>query len=228
MLEKNLTLHNSLVEEEILDSSRVSVSLEWQSPTYLIEKLDTSLSEYSCDSEQADCKINPKITPLLDNISSSQLTCNISASFELIPTTDPCNPNTSLVPEGEHTLVIQIVQVPDNTLLLEKIIAIHHTPPEPEAINPEQIGLEVEWQTPTYLLEKADTKIFEYSCDPAQTECKINPKFTPLLDGISSTSLTCDIAADFDLIPTTDPCNPNTSIVPEGEHRIEIHVTSAN
>jgi len=37
------------------------------------------------------------------------------------------------------------------------------------------------FQEPTYLLEKGTTGLTKYTCDPAQTECKINFDFTPNL-----------------------------------------------
>jgi len=70
------------------------------------------------------------------------------------------------------------------------------------------------WQSPTYLLLKEDVTLSEYTCDPAQSDCKINLLVTPMADGASSSKLTCVITADFDLISGADPCNPNTSIVP--------------
>ena len=43
---------------------------------------------------------------------------------------------------------------------------------------------------------------------------KWNLKITPLLDGGVSSQLICEVTSDFTLVPTSDPCNPNTSILP--------------
>jgi len=72
-----------------------------------------------------------------------------------------------------------------------------------------------EWQSPSFLLEKDDTSLIVYICDPEEVECKINLKIIPMLDGVESSQLACEIIADFELVPTTEPCNPNTSIVPK-------------
>lgn len=82
-----------------IDPLRVTHTREWQSPTYLLLKDDTSLSEYICDPEQEECKINLKVTPMLDGTESSLLTCDITSDFEIVPTSDACNPNTSIIPE---------------------------------------------------------------------------------------------------------------------------------
>lgn len=59
----------------------------------------------------------------------------------------------------------------------DTIIASTPVDPPTQSENPYSITLE--WQTTTYLLEKADTTLSGYTCDPTKTECKINPKITP-------------------------------------------------
>lgn len=88
----------NIPQDIIIDPTRITTFLTWQSPTYLLQKENTALAEYTCDVGLLDCKINLLVTPLLDGIESTQLTCEITADFELVPTSDPCNPNTSLVP----------------------------------------------------------------------------------------------------------------------------------
>jgi hypothetical protein len=141
------------------------------------------------------------VTPLLDGIASSALSCEISGDFELIPTSDPCNPNTSTVPIGEHTVVIKILDKNKNTVLQTSTISIKNIP-EDTSINPERVSYTKEWQSPTYLITKEDNALSEYVCDTEQAECKINALFHPLLDGVDSSRLTCLVTADFELIPT--------------------------
>lgn len=185
----------------------------WQSPTYLLSKEDTSLIEYSCDPNETECKINPQIVPLLDGASSSRLTCEITADFDLIPTTDPCNPNTSLVPSGDHTMIIKIIDKTKNTIVQSSSITFKNSPKE-VSIDLSRVSIDMSWQSPTYLLSKENTTLSEYTCDSEQSECKINLLITPKLDNTTSSQVTCDITADFTLIATSDPCNPNTSVVP--------------
>ena len=82
-----------------IDPLRVTHPREGLSPIYLLLYEDTSLGEYSCDAEQEECKINLKVTPMLDGTESSLLACEITSDFEIVPTSDACNPNTSIVPE---------------------------------------------------------------------------------------------------------------------------------
>jgi hypothetical protein len=168
--------------------------------------------------------MNLLITPTLDGLTSSKLTCAITADFEIIPSvSDPCNPNTSLIPTGDHILTIKILQVSDGTLLQTREILLKN-PLIDTSIDPSRVTTIVAWQSPTYLILKEDTSLPEYTCDPAQPECKMNLLVTPLLDDIASTRLTCEIVSDFPLEPTTDVCNPNTSIVPFGEHILTIKI----
>lgn len=208
-----ITLKNPLIDTS-LDPARVNVTFSWQTPTHLLLKDDTSLTEYTCDPEQAECKINLLVSPLLDGVSSPLLTCEITSDFPLEPTTDPCNPNTSVVPVGDHILSIKILQKSDNTLLVTREILLKN-PPIDTSIDPLRVTSSFTWQSPTYLLLKEDISLTEYTCDPAQYECRINLLFTPLLDGVESSQLTCEITSDFPLEPTTDVCNPNTSVAPE-------------
>ncbi len=80
--------------------------------------------EYTCDSSQSDCKINLLFNPLLDGLESSKLTCEITADFPLETTADPCNPNTSLVPVGDHVLTFKILQTSDNTILATREVLL--------------------------------------------------------------------------------------------------------
>jgi len=193
-----------------IDPLRVTHAREWQSPSYLLLKEDTSLTEYTCDPEEIECKINLKVTPLLDGAESSQLTCEITSDFELVPTTEPCNPNTSIVPTGEHIMTIKILDKSGN-ILQTSTITLKNIPPD-TTIDPTRVVTDILWQQPTYLLEKEDTSKSEYTCDPERTECKINLLVTPKLDGLESTKLTCHISTDFGV--EEDDCNPDTFLVP--------------
>ena len=220
---REILLKNPPIDTTI-DPLRVTSVLSWQQTTHLLLKEDTSLTEYTCDPEQTECSINLLISPFLDGATSSRLTCAITADFEIISSvSDPCNPNTSLVPTGDHTLTIKILQASDNTVLQTREILLKN-PLIDTTIDPSRVTTTVAWQSPTYLILKEDTTLSEYTCDSAQSECKVNLLVTPLLDGITSTRLTCEITSDFSLEPTTDICNPNTSIVPIGDHIITIKI----
>ncbi len=154
---------------------------EWQSPSYLISKDDPSLSEYICDTEQDECKVNLKVIPMLDGVESSLLSCEITSDFEIIPTSDPCNPNTSTVATGEHTVTIKILDKTKNTTLQTYQIVLKNNPPD-TTIDPTRVVADISWQQPTYLLGKEDTSKNEYTCDTEKPECKINLLVTPKLD----------------------------------------------
>ncbi len=182
--------------DDAIDPLRVTHTREWQSPSYLLLKEDTSLSEYSCDPEQEQCKINLKVIPMLDGVESSLLTCDITSDFEIVPTSESCNPNTSIVPVGEHDVSIKILDKTKNTLLQTYHIILKNNPPD-TTIDPARVITDIVWQQPTYLLEKEDASRDEYVCDPEKTECKINLLASPKLDGAESTKLSCHISSDF-------------------------------
>ena len=215
----SVTLKNPLKEDSI-DPARVSIELSWQSPTYLVSKESTMLSEYSCDPEQSECKINFLITPKLDNLPSSQFVCEIMTDFTLITTTDPCNPNTSVVPVGNHTISINIRDKAKNTLIKTYDIALKN-PLVDTSIDPTRVTTDIVWQQPTYLLEKDISKT-EYVCDPDKSECSVNILVTPKLDGVESSKLGCHITTDFGINESS--CNPNTFTVPEGNHILTVEV----
>lgn len=85
--------------------------------------------EYSCDPAQTECKINLLFVPLVDGVESSQLTCEVTSDFPLIPTLDPCNPNTSIVPLGDHILLIKVLNKTDTSLLVTREILLKNSPP---------------------------------------------------------------------------------------------------
>lgn len=197
--------------DDTIDPLRVTHTREWQSPSYLLLKEDTSLSEYSCAPEQEECKMNLKVTPMLDGLESSLLTCEIASDFEIVTTSDPCNPNTSIVPVGEHDVSIKILDKTKNTLLQTYHIILKNNPPD-TTIDPTRVITDIIWQQPTYLLQKDDTTRDEYTCDSEKTECKINLLVSPKLDGVESTKLSCHISSDFGL--EENDCNPDTFSVP--------------
>ncbi len=203
---------------------RVTYTREWQSPTYLLLKEDTSLAQYTCDPTQPECKINLKITPLLDGAGSSALTCEITSDFDIIPTTDPCNPNTSIVPTGSHDLVVKILDKNKNVILQTATITLNNTP-EDTTIDPTKVVTDITWQQPTYFLEKDDTSKTQYTCDPTKSECKINLLVTPKLDGAESPKLSCHITADFGM--EENDCNPSDAVVPKGNHALTIEVKNS-
>lgn len=128
-----------------------SLQIQWQSPSYLLLKEDGNLPEYICDSGNSDCKINLLVMPLVDGIGSSELTCEVLSDFELIPTLDPCNPNTSLVPKGDHVLTIKIVKKSDNTLVTTRDIVLKN-PIVDTSIDPLRVTSTLVWQSPTDLI----------------------------------------------------------------------------
>jgi hypothetical protein len=105
----------------------------------------------------------------------------ITADFDLIAGAEPCNPNTSVVPVGDHHITIQILQKSDNALLVTREILLKN-PPVDTTIDPTRVTLVFEWQQTTHLLLKEDVSLSEYTCDPEQTECKMNLLVTPFLD----------------------------------------------
>ncbi len=166
--------------DDVIDPLRVTHAREWQSPSYIQNKEDTSLTEYLCDSDEPECKINLKITPMLDGVESSQLNCEITTDFELVPTTEPCNPNTSIVPKGDHILTINILDKVRGTVLQTSNLTLKN--PEKEKIDPTRVVTELVWQQPTYFLEKDDTSRESYTCDAAKELCRFNLQVLPKLD----------------------------------------------
>lgn len=206
--------------DDSIDPLRVTYTREWQLPTYLLLKEDVSLMEYTCDSAQTECKINLKITPLLDGASSSILTCEIASDFEIVPTSDPCNPNTSIVPVGNHDLTIKILDKNKNTILQTSTLTLRNIP-EDNTIDPTKVVTDIIWQQPTYLLEKNDTTKTFYTCDAEKTECKVNLLVVPKLEGVESPKLSCHIATDFGF--EENDCNPAELIIPKGNHTLTIN-----
>lgn len=47
--EGTITIHHA---DDTIDPLRTTFVREWQSPSYILEKEDTALTEYLCDSEQ--------------------------------------------------------------------------------------------------------------------------------------------------------------------------------
>lgn len=219
---RTITLKNAPNDISI-DPTRVTMQLDWQLPSYIVGKEDTTLAQYVCDPEKTECRINPLITPLLDGHISSEIICHIFADFELISTSDACNPNTSPVPLGDHTITIEILQKSNMALLVSREIILKNTPIN-DTINPTSITALLSWQSPTYFLQKEDATLTEYTCDSSQAECRMNLLVTPLIDGVENARVTCHIFSDFDLISTDNPCNPNTSLVPIGEHILTIQI----
>ncbi len=206
----NITLKNT-PKDTTIDPVRVTYTREWQSPTYLLSKEDTSLTTYTCDPEELECKVNLKVVALLDGTESSQLTCEITSDFDIVPTTDLCNPNTSIVPTGEHILTIKILDKAQNTVLKTYPLTLKNIP-EDTTIDPIRVVTDITWQQPTYLLGKDDISQAKYTCDPEEQECKINILVTPKLDGLESSKLTCHIVTDFGF--DENDCNPATFSVP--------------
>lgn len=207
-----------------IDPLRVTMLREWQSPTYLPQKDDVSLTEYACDSAQSDCKVNLKITPLLDGLVSSLLTCEVSSDFTLVPTSDPCNPNTSVVPTGDHVVNVKILDTVRWTTLQTSSFLLKNTPID-DIIDPLKVTIWLEFQQPTYLLQKNDTSMTEYTCDSAKSECSVNILAVPKLDGAASNKLICRIKTDFGV--EEHDCNPDTFIVPTGDHTLTMEVLNA-
>jgi hypothetical protein len=51
---------------------------------------------YVCDKAKTECKINLLVTPKLDVVSSSKLSCHITTDFGF--EVNSCNPDTFVVP----------------------------------------------------------------------------------------------------------------------------------
>lgn len=132
-----------------------------------------------------------------------------------------CNPATVEFPLGIWHVHLTVKKIADDSVANEGAITVVH--PD-DVIDPLRVTHTREWQSPSYLENKDDISLTEYVCGSDQTECKINLKITPMLDGIASSQLTCEIVTDFDIVTTTEPCNPNTSIVPAGNHTITINI----
>ncbi|MCB9806593.1 hypothetical protein H6768_01615 [Candidatus Peribacteria bacterium] len=94
----------------------------WQQPTYFLEKDDIAREIYSCDATKDICRFNLQVLPKLDGEITSKLTCRITSDFGTEE--NDCNPNTVDVPEGNHSLTIEIVDVVTNELLITRIIQI--------------------------------------------------------------------------------------------------------
>lgn len=109
-----------------IDPTRITSKISWQSPSYLVEKDNITLTEYNCDPTQPECKMNLLVTPFLDGVESTKLTCHITSDFELVPTSDPCNPNTSIIPIGEHELIIEILQKSDDSVLTTRTLLLKY------------------------------------------------------------------------------------------------------
>jgi hypothetical protein len=96
--------------------------LVWQQPTYFLEMEDISRESYTCDTAKDLCRFNLQVLPKLDGVESSQLTCKISTDFGTEE--NDCNPSTIDVPEGNHTLTIEILEVSTGELISTRILEI--------------------------------------------------------------------------------------------------------
>ncbi len=182
-----ITLKNTPKDTSI-DPARVTFTKTWQSPTYLLSAENVTLDSYTCDPEKTECKINLLGIPKLDGVESSELTCEIIADFTIVPTSDPCNPNTSVVPVGDHLVLIKILDKTKNIVLKNYEITLKN-PLVDSTIDPTKVVTDILWQQPTYLLEKDNSTLSAYTCDPEKTECRVNLLVTPKLDGVESSKL---------------------------------------
>jgi len=142
-----------------------ALQIEWQNWTDLLLNNEPNLSEYTCDPDKTECRVNLLVIPLLDGVVSSDLTCEVTADFELVPTQDsPCNLHTSIVPKGDHTLSIKILKKSDGTLVTHKDILLKN-PLIDTSLDPLRVTSTITWQSPTDLNTKDDTSLAEYICD---------------------------------------------------------------
>ena len=111
-----------------------------------------------------------------------------------------------------------------DVILSTRTINFHHTQAN-ISIDPTHVVTDIDWQQPTYFLEKDDNGKTEYTCDPTKTECRANLLVTPKLDGVESTQLTCRITTDFGI--EENDCNPDTFTIPTGEHTLTIEIHNA-
>ncbi len=101
---------------------------------------------------------------------------------------------------------VTITHITSNTLVREGTIRIHN-PDIPSIPDTSDEGAgdvavysaALVWQNTTHLLTKEDGTLSEYTCDPGESECVINPLIIPSKDGQESSALTCLVTADFDL-----------------------------
>jgi endonuclease YncB( thermonuclease family) len=113
----------SKIQKKIkLDPTRVVTELVWQQPTYFLEKDDTSRESYTCDTTKDLCRFNLQVLPKLDGEESTQLSCHIMTDFGTEES--DCNPSTIDVPEGNHTLSIEILEVATGELISTRTLEI--------------------------------------------------------------------------------------------------------
>jgi len=84
---------------------------------------------------------------------------------------------------------------------------------------------QIQFQRPSYILEKENSDKIIYYCDDSKEECKINFNLTNLTGKNLSSTLNCEIKTDFESEQFVR-CNPNTVIFPKGINVLNIKVTS--
>jgi len=216
------------------------IQLFLQRPSYVI----LQDNDYVCDVERLECKLNIKFWFEKNTSLSSKILCEISSSF-LAESIEKCNPNTLVIPDWEHNLLLKTYHKDSPEIIIEKHYSIINTPddildPKPEqsysdevAITPndpedntqpvelkEPLSVYFDYvlQRPSYLIWFQDT----YFCN--REVCKLNLKLTqPEWEKDLSSKLSCQI--DFWFVSSeSEKCNPNTVDIPRWNHSITLKV----
>jgi len=116
----SITIKNP--EKDRIDPTRVVTELIWQQPTYFLEKDDTSRESYTCDPLKNPCRFNLQVIPKLDGAESSQLSCHITTDFGTEE--NDCNPSTIDVPQGNHVITIEILEVATGALISTRTLEV--------------------------------------------------------------------------------------------------------
>ena len=119
--DENLDENPDENNEETPEISFPEIFIDFQNPSYILEK-DIQKQEYSCDPDQAECKVNIKILDENQSEILSDFWCEIifSNSSEIFD----CNPNSILFEESENTINIKLFEENNRENFVEKEIII--------------------------------------------------------------------------------------------------------
>ncbi len=109
----------NLLEDENINSQNTfshQIKLLFQSPSYLLEKDQTWVILYNCDTSKTDCKVNLNLNidewTWFESISTSKYECiwDFGFSGETDDEKNKCNPNTVTYPLGEFETNYKIIE----------------------------------------------------------------------------------------------------------------------
>jgi len=135
-------------EVEILEVPDFKIT--FQNPSYVLER-EEERSDYTCDSEKEECKINFKLQTSDDTDIWSTFICSINFWFES-DQSSKCNPNTVIFPEWETSMAFRVSDKNDEnnykekTILIKKEIILNE---EPELEEPVISSWSIETSTGT-------------------------------------------------------------------------------